>query len=549
MNIKVVMTAYNRIGLLTQCINSITTSDYYPEGISVFDDCSEEPEVVNEISRLKGVDYNKNPLRIGCDGNTPHALEVTFVKNPDCTHIVVIDSDLAVTKEWWAHIERCVKSMEGDPQIGAIQALNLDNIPSKKKSDKYIDMLECIYLSGCGLIVSRKFWETFILKQADHQWFAWDVRSTEMAHRAGLKNYCLRETAMQHLGAWDGAHRGPGQSASTFVGKLNMHATPFSGTNVCFIAGENFCDIALSIMAAKIAKKYKYATTIINQNREWGEFISLVSNNEIALNDRRYVPDSRDGRYNIISSDIQKQLGGVSVVVNMETAADKCRWMMYSCGGNVELFIKARLASAGIECSDSDFDWKSLQTSERINSLTYNGYSNGNHTVVNDLEEDKELIREYIDKLEGIVKYLVKERPADGTWKSCIYRLSPAMTVKAINTGGRFVSVMNKSSFVSLFCQCEKFIYEKDEFNNITLPDTERFFPDEKKPKVVLWAPFKLTEEMERNFKGYKFVDNLDGTEDDETNKLIPVDKNWTGFYPGWIQDVLAGNNRLGVRK
>jgi hypothetical protein len=551
MNIHVVMTAFNRVDLLTKCVDSIVESDYYPVGkICVFDDCSDDERVQEQINRIGGVEYEKNPIRIGCDGNTPHALEVTFTKNPDCTHILILDSDLAVTKEWWAHIERCVKSMESDEQIGAIQALNLDNIPSKSISTKYLDMLECIYLSGCGLIVSRIFWQTFVVKQSNYKWFAWDVRSTEAAHRCGFKNYCLKETAMQHLGAWDGSHRGPGQIASTFIGTPDKPGDPFRGTTVCLIAGENFCDIALAIMAARIAKKRGFATTIINQNKEWGEFISIISNKEIKVNDYRYTPESRDGRYNLITKDVQKMLGGVSVVINMETAADECRWMIYSCSGDVEKFIEAKLVGAGISCTKEDFDWELLRREDKIDALTYRGYSIGNHTIVNDLDNDKDKIKDEVVKIEGIVKLLVHERPNDGSWRNCIYKLSPWMTVKAINSAGRFVSVMNKSAFVSLFCRCEKQIYDKDDFAQIILPKTERIqIAGGRLEKVILWAPFELTEEMKRHFKGYKISVSADEPACAEGERLIPIDPATTGFYPGWAEDILANRNRLTLRR
>jgi hypothetical protein len=344
---------------------------------------------------------------------------------------------------------------------------------------------------------------------------------------------------MQHLGAWDGAHKGPGQMSSTFVGKPEKSIEPFRGTNICMIAGENFCDVAISIMAAKIAKKAGLGAIIINQDKGWGEFISIISNKEIKVNDQRFVPDSKDGRYNLIAKDMQKMLGGSSAVINMETAADECRWMVYSCLGDVEKFIETKLTAAGIPCTKDDFDWASFQRTERIDNLTYRGFSIGNHTIVNNLESDKKIIEGEISKTEGIIKYLVKERPNDVSWKQSVYNLTPWMTVKAINSAGRFVSVMNKSSFVSLFCIVEKQIYDKADFAQVILPKVNTIpLTTQVGKKVFIWAPFKLTEEMERHFTGYPvFSVTPPVVAPDEW--VIHIHQKATGFYPGWAEELI----------
>ena len=490
MNIKVVMTTYNRIELLTKCVDSLLASDCFPRGIEVFDDRSADP-IQSEITRLPDASFHINELHIGCDGNTPYALGYVFQKYEDCDHIVVLDSDLAVRKDWWLQIKKCVFLMENDSTVAAIQALNLDNIGGKTASQKCFDMLECKQLSGCGLIVSRKFYYEFVVKQERNGWRSWDVVSTHAAHDAGMKLYTLKESAMQHLGNIDGLHNGAGQVASTFIEKRYDVAEKYTGQNVYLIAGENFCDIALAIMAAKIVAKSGYNVFIVNYDREWCSFVREISGNKIGVYERRMTVPLADGRYNVDAKSVKQQFNGATVI-NMETAADENKWVMYSCEGNVTEFIIRKLASCiGVVCELKDFDWPSLQCEDKTLNLSYQGKSIGNHTIVNNYEGDKDKIKTEIEALTGIVKFWEKERPGDGSWRNTIYRLSPLMVVKALNTAGTFVSAMNKSSFVSLFCTCKKFIYDKAEKGQPIIPGRLVNKTAGKAPPIVIKWPDK----------------------------------------------------------
>jgi hypothetical protein len=80
------------------------------------------------------------------------------------------------------------------------------------------------------------------------------------------------------------------------------------------------------------------------------------------------------------------------------------------------------------------------------------------------------------------------------------------------------------------------------------LPKTNKIpLADKSKPKIYIWAPFKLTEEMERHFTGYP-VFSVTPPVIGGDEKRIDADPKWTGFYPGWAEEVAAGKNRLSLR-
>lgn len=544
---KVLMTTRNRLDLLRRTVESLAKSDRCPEGICVYDDASDDPKVIAKIiSDLPKSNIITRPTKVGCDMNTPLGIKSLFESDKDLDFVLVIDSDVIVSKHWMDHVDRCIETMKSDSSIAMIQILNLENIKMKTPSSKYSDMMDCKTLSACGMIVSRQYWKSYILPYENNGYYRWDMNSAEKAYSVGQKLYCLKESAIQHIGDQDGVHKGAGQVASFFRADVPNIVAPGTAQmgRVMVFPGYGYRSLVVGMMTAEILVAMGSKVRLFCQDLEISRLIEMQCCKRYRSLHRANSFPLVHGRYNATTSRLRTVLNGYSPI-NMELESDDNRWLIYSLDNNIEEFVRWKLIREfGVSPDDiPPFDWSTLH----IKNLPHYKWVRelSGCVVVNNLEGDAETLSGFInsDNLHPLL--LVEKIPQVGISKArdgYIYNLKPLQMISVIQQVGEFVSISNQSAYVSLFCDVNRRVFDDGEFGSIPFPEELLLTAEDKLPdlpSLAIVAEGYSRDELCVTSDAIHVVDKLADVADLEVEWVIRITGNVKGFYSGWISDLL----------
>jgi len=224
-SVDVIMTTYNRHGLLKETVESLKGSAALPLIIHVFDDCSDDFERIEKIFKdiSKNVVIHRNKKRLGCEQNTPAALKFMFEKNKSKS-VVILDSDTQFSPVWWINLNRAYKDLGKTKNFGSINMLNLPNNPPGKICRTAQNMLEKNYWGACGALITKSFYTKYIKEEVKRGRTTWDNDCSRLATKDGKINYVMTPSMVQHTGVFSGTH----------LGGKNAYARDFGGTQWCY---------------------------------------------------------------------------------------------------------------------------------------------------------------------------------------------------------------------------------------------------------------------------------------------------------------------------
>lgn len=265
--IDVVMTTYNRTNLLEETVASYNQSSLKPDVIHVFDDKSESAEIMGILSNMRGAKVHKAKTHLGCFKNTPHALKRMFEKGSET--VLILDSDVQLDKLWWFKINNYYKTLKESPDFGSINMLNLPLSPKGAPCEGQSNLLTKPCCGACGLLVTKTFWEKYVVPNQNAVNGMWDNKATTAAYKDGKINYVCSPSLIQHTGIATGANTtGEAMCATDFKGKkwLNKehsHDKKAGNKRVLFSAQGRYGDIVLATMIINMISEAGYVVDIL----------------------------------------------------------------------------------------------------------------------------------------------------------------------------------------------------------------------------------------------------------------------------------------------
>jgi glycosyltransferase involved in cell wall biosynthesis len=218
-SVSVMMTTHNRIPLLKETVYSLANSLLLPETLYVFDDASEDGDAIwNAFLPIRNIVSfcirNKN---LGCAKSTPAALHDLFEKN-DAEVVLILDSDIQVDVLWYLKVCQLYNKLKDTENFGSINLLNLPDNP-KGKPSSFGGLLEKPHWGACGALITREFWEKYVVPNENVENGIWDNKSSHAASLDGKINYVTTPSMIQHTGTMQGTNLGAKSWAIDFRGK------------------------------------------------------------------------------------------------------------------------------------------------------------------------------------------------------------------------------------------------------------------------------------------------------------------------------------------
>lgn len=254
--LSVMMTTCDRLEELQETVTSYNQSDCLPEEISIFDDCSTESKMVRRIvGNMHGAELYVGKSKMGCTVNNLNALQYLFEKGAKA--VLVLDSDTAFHRQWWNAANHFYRKMKNVPDCGILSIFNSSGFEPNVPGEKHL--VQKMVIGGLGMIVTKNNFEKFVLpiiKTATNM-VAWDNQLSQKVHNAGLNNYCMTPSFIQHMGIYEGIHvAGNGAAvASDYIGEVHTYQryaknTDASSRGVLFACMGRYGDIILVSMLA-----------------------------------------------------------------------------------------------------------------------------------------------------------------------------------------------------------------------------------------------------------------------------------------------------------
>lgn len=219
MKIDVIMTTHDRVELLRQTVESYLAAEPRPERLFVFDDNS-----INRVGVTGGLSLNNNvgidfhrtfgdrndllPSWLGSFGAhkmTPYALRHMFTEH-NSEAVFILDSDTKFHPKWWAFTEEAGRYFDRDTNFGVFSLFNDRNFSSFDCGS--IAWRSKQGIGAFGSLITRSYWERFIVPLEDKGYSNWDYQASRAAADAGLKVYVSNPSFLQHTGIKEGTHIG-----------------------------------------------------------------------------------------------------------------------------------------------------------------------------------------------------------------------------------------------------------------------------------------------------------------------------------------------------
>lgn len=465
--LRVVMTTCDRVDLLKDTVKSLVAADQVPERMDVFDDQSAQAgDVAAALAQLPAFTFRRNKERLGCDANTPTALATIFTEDATCEAVVILDSDVLVSKGWWADAVKYAEVLAKDERIAAIQLLNLVNIWDKKPYPDHTNLLECSAVTACGLIVTRRFWQDFIKSQQGGKWQSWDMEAGAAAKARGLKVCCLKGSAIQHMGNEVGTHVGPGQVSHTFcdvsdtrlIFKEPKQARIGSVTLVC---GRGFNNVAVAIVVADALSKCGVECVVGSGHPKWDEVLIAWLGVNRVVDLSCYFPVQFNDVISLTDARLAQCMRNVGAPINLDLKHDENAWRLYAMQNDLSAFLVARMAAAvGVDLAEK-MDWSILQTCPNPRPVA--AVPGAGCVVVNNLEGEgaAALSKAGPQITAGRLRTLQWDRPQVAfreAKEKYLFQMSPIEIVQNVQAAKAFVSVDGDSVLLGLFSSCEKLV-------------------------------------------------------------------------------------------
>ncbi|MFH1739634.1 MAG: glycosyltransferase family A protein [bacterium] len=315
MKLDVIMTTFDRTDLLKATVDSYCESAVTPDEIQVFDDCSANfGAVAMEIARVPGAVLHRRQKNLGCNKNTPAALQYMFEKHGS-EAVLVVDSDTLFAKDWWTTALAAIEALK-ERDCGCV-TLFTHGEAKPEKTINGVAFSICTDIGAEGAVFTKTFFNKYISPVMEQR-RPWDVLATGNASKDGLKPYRVCPSKLQHIGTSVGHHVGGTAFAvaAEFEGKKSSEtATQPGGGNRVLVScmGVRYDVLVASIIVRRLAKEGY--DVVVETLQQYGDIVQKIGKTKSLIIERE--PDCVTSKYTD-AFEMKRRHPGFSYYLNLQ---------------------------------------------------------------------------------------------------------------------------------------------------------------------------------------------------------------------------------------
>lgn len=202
-DLVVMLTTYDRIGLLKQTVASYLECQDRPPVLYVFDDVSKESEQVKRIiSKIPEAVLIKKTKHLGFYRNNTLAMNTLFSKG--AKKLLVLDSDCLLNRQWWPKSLKIANDFDLTKNVVCLFNARVNEYKPSGISG-FVDKKS---VGGLGLMLSKEIWSKYIkpIEKSDKEVGGWDGEMCVRAAKDGVRILACSPSLLQHTGYEDGIH-------------------------------------------------------------------------------------------------------------------------------------------------------------------------------------------------------------------------------------------------------------------------------------------------------------------------------------------------------